>query len=512
MSLGWFAGGLVMAGGNSTRVKTGSVVTRPVSVPILSVVVALLVSSAGNAAEVVVEPRFVETNCASPALPPPASKRLRCGTVEVPRLYGKPDSGTYKLAVAIMRSATSPAPAAAPLLLLPGGPGLGAVTGLGPAAADPAFPPAVLQDVVLVDQRGSGLSEPQVCDRRDFVTVAAPDWTTAQMLESQRQESRACLDTARRMGIAPESFGTDVAIEDLERVRRALGIQRWNVLGVSYDTLTGIALAEKYPQSMRALILDSVMDMRATEYHSLDEKFARARRALIEECASNPACRQKYPRLQEELADVLRMLERRPLVLALPPGMQAPANRLVLNRGDFEILVFTALYGRGSSVPALIRAVNEGRGDELMTAMMATSAQGRAIALFPFLAVPCRDDGARSFYAGRGKPVAGYYLLDPAAACGDWTHSVLPPVVPKRIDVPTLVLAGQLDPITPPAYGRRAATRLGPATTFVEVPSVGHGAASQSACAASIVDRFIEAPTRPVDSSCLTRTPPMDFK
>lgn len=158
----------------------------------------------------------------------------------------------------------------------------------------------------------------------------------------------------------------------------------------------------------------------------------------------------------------------------------------------------------------MIRSVNEGRTDELTPALMATAAQGGGISLLPFLAVSCRDDGAHSFYAGSGKPSAGYYMLDPAVTCKDWTTPASAPAVAKGTRVPTLVLAGSLDPITPPPNGRAAAGIIGPAATFVEIPGAGHSV-GRSPCGSAIIEAFLAKPGRKLDTSCAANAPRVEF-
>lgn len=456
------------------------------------------------------EPDFVPTECGLPVIPPEVLQRLRCGVVEVPRLYDDPEAGMFKLAVTVVRSTLQPA-RPAPVVILPGGPGEATSGLLAAMAADLDLDPAPEEDLILIDPRGTGRSEPRVCGGASMISLLAADRSTDEMVAESRSAARACLAEARQAGISPESFGTAVTVEDLERIRTALGIEQWNAIGYSYGTVTGMDLASRHPQTLRSLILDSVALTGERAPFGLDERFTRAMRALISECAGSPPCARVYPDLPAELEQALERLNEAPLEIPMPTALALPGDRAILNRGDFEFLLFLALYRRAHAVPAMVRAVSEGRGEELAEAFAAAE-DGATISLFTYLAVSCSDDGGSRFRSGQEAARAGFRILDPGAACAEWTQPGPAPQIPTATRVPTLILAGALDPTTPPAYGRTVAAIMGPAAIFTQLPSVGHVVSLQHPCAGALVDAFLADPSRPLDRSCATEIAPLDFE
>jgi pimeloyl-ACP methyl ester carboxylesterase len=184
-------------------------------------------------------PVFDETTCDLPHLSPEIAPRVRCGTVSVSRDYGNPERGSFKLAV-VVGSAQKPAHPD-PVAYINGGPG-SPLTAY--AEYQSRHPYAASRDLILVDQRGVGRSEPRLCPGvapallgADLAVVAAPTAEAQAQAQARRRSAfTACRNEARAKGIDLDDFGTAVTAEDFEQIRQALGIARWNVVGESYGT------------------------------------------------------------------------------------------------------------------------------------------------------------------------------------------------------------------------------------------------------------------------------------
>jgi pimeloyl-ACP methyl ester carboxylesterase len=73
---------------------------------------------------------------------------------------------------------------------------------------------------------------------------------------------------------------------------------------------------------------------------------------------------------------------------------------------------------------------------------------------------------------------------------------------PVTSDIPTLVLAGEYDPITPPEYGRTAAQALA-SSFFYELPGLGHGVSADNGCAMGLMLDFLAEPAAEPDAACV---------
>jgi pimeloyl-ACP methyl ester carboxylesterase len=177
----------------------------------------------------------------------------------------------------------------------------------------------------------------------------------------------------------------------------------------------------------------------------------------------------------------------------------------------FEAVVTNLLYYPTAypTVPRLIQAVHDGEpqglGTVLASQLTAAAAQNRAT----YAAVECRDRP----HLRKNLP-GGANVLDHVAlygVCDRWSDLGPPPLVPAGTSVPTLVLAGQFDPVARPALSRHVAELIGHHARFVEFPLVGHNVRQFSPCGAKIAADFIDHPAQAPDTSCADRVAPIRF-
>ncbi|KUH83898.1 MULTISPECIES: alpha/beta hydrolase [unclassified Mycobacterium] len=188
----------------------------------------------------------------------------RCGTVSVPVDYTKPSGAQAQLAV-IRVPATGDRIGV--LVVNPGGPGASAVetvAGMGAALADSEIGRRF--DLVGIDPRGVGHSTPELRCRTDaefdaFRREPLADYSPAGVAHIERlyqQFVQSCVD---RMGTEfLANVGTATSAQDMDVVRAALGENQINYLGFSYGTQLGAAYAERYPDRVRAMVLDGAID------------------------------------------------------------------------------------------------------------------------------------------------------------------------------------------------------------------------------------------------------------
>src|SRR5262249_29885254 len=118
------------------------------------------------------------------------------------------------------------------------------------------------RDLILVDQRGTGRSEPGLCPGLNRtlmeanLAIAADD--SGETAARRRAAYMTCRDAAIQRGIDPADFGTRITVEDFEQVRQALGIARWNVFGESYGTTVAMTLVALHAGTVRSVVLDSI--------------------------------------------------------------------------------------------------------------------------------------------------------------------------------------------------------------------------------------------------------------
>ncbi len=221
----------------------------------------------------------------------------QCGTVAVPVDYANPQGAAAQLAV-IKVPATGPRLGV--LVVNPGGPGASAVDAVaGMGAALTGSPISERFDLVGIDPRGVGHSTPQLRCRTDaefdaYRAEPMVDYSPAGVADIERirrEFATQCLD---RMGAEfLGNMGTAEAARDMDVVRAALGEEQLNYLGFSYGTQLGAAYAKRYPDRVRAMVLDGPVDPSLdpiTESVNQLRSFQRAFDKYAADCAQSTAC------------------------------------------------------------------------------------------------------------------------------------------------------------------------------------------------------------------------------
>ncbi len=452
-------------------------------------------------------PVFERTVCDLPDLAPDLMPRIQCGTVAVPRDYAHPDRGTFRLAVTVIASAVQPA-APEPDLYISGGPG-GPLTVF--AEAQARRPLAPDRDQILIDQRGTGASEPTLCPSFDRALIAASAVSDADGGARRRELFQACRTEILASGIDLADFGTTVTVEDFEMVRRALGIASWNVFGVSYGTTVAMTLLALHPEPIRAAVLDSVYPPDPI-LPPWSQTAARARDAFLAACATAEGCRDIYPNLTEDYRAALARLAATPTSITVPHGMNQPGDRTPLTPALFSWVVDLLTYYPNfyPGLPRLIAATRDGDTSPAATAIgqlftEATNPRtGPRVSLRA--AVECRD---RPHFHEASPAPDDLGTLE--GICDGWAPLGPPPLVPRDTAVPVLVLAGQFDPNAPPDRSRAVAAMIGPRARWVEFMRMGHSVRAFSACAVGLVSAFIDQPDQPSNTACAAQAPVVQY-
>jgi pimeloyl-ACP methyl ester carboxylesterase len=441
-----------------------------------------------------------------------------CGTMEVPERRDVPGSRTIQVAYAVFH-ATAPHPAPDPLVYLPGGPG-GAALHSAAGLYRLVFSAITggTRDVVLLDPRGTGTSTPSL----DCSAEVAAATSTADF----QQRLADCHDRLRASGIDLDAYGSAAIAADVDDLMHALGYGAYNVIGISYGTHVALTLLRDRPARVRSVILDSTVPLDANVTVDAPASFAAALAALSGACAAQPACGAASPDLEGSLLSLAESLQRDPRVVPFgsAPGGIVPSLRVdgTVLLGIVSVLMHSDVQhpDQLATLPASIRSALHGDFAPLVDPVAEQRTRGSLVAIGDYYSVTCREQAAftnvdAALAAVRDLPPAIATLYAPSVStdilqtCGWWTNAPANPAdrAPVYSRVPALVLAGGMDPITPPAYGRQAAADL-PQSKFLLFPGSGHALAGQE-CPDRAMAAFLDAPGAPLGVDCLAhRTVP----
>ena len=433
-----------------------------------------------------------------------------CYRIEVPADWSQPDGATISLPVAVLpATATARQPDA--VVVPAGGPGF---DGLGDAGYYSTSPLRAARDIVLYDQRGTGRAEPSLeCPERDAAWVAnlqrdAPFTEERAAIVDGLARCRRRLEAA---GIDLGDYDTEASVRDLDQIRAALGYDQWNLLGISYGARLSLAAMRSTPEHLRSVILDSVYDVTAGGLAAQAASAERAFQRLADGCAADPACHAAHPDVANIIDAVRDRYNATPIQVDVDLERGAGSQHWVITGDDAMAGLFNALYD--ASLIPMLPSILDGlaAGDTAIVAELIRRGVGFATAAADGMqmSVDCADN------AGLGEAADVAAIADPgrtrlivtSALCSEWPVPATSPTFndPVVSPVPTLVLAGTYDPITPPALTQAVAERL-PHATFGLWPNRGHGV-SGDPCALHVDAAFLADPTAAVDLGCLASVP-----
>jgi len=447
----------------------------------------------------------------------PAGLRITCGYLSVPEDHAATGGRVIRLAVAIARTARAPRQAD-PVVYLAGGPGSGAVATT-PALAQGWAAFLAHRDLIVVDQRGTGFSQPSLaCTAQDHTTPAPGELQTpAGRAAAEERDLIRCRDRLTKAGVRLAAYTTAANAQDLRDLRIALGYTHWNILGISYGTRLALAALRVDEHGIRSVILDSVYPPQENLFTALPGSLDRALQRLYADCAAQAPCRKLTPNLRTTFAELIASLDTKPVDIAV----RSPSGELVSLRIDGARLIEIVLGSLSQSrlIPLLpLAIVAAANGDygliREFESQREKRAQGHSAAMY--YAVECSEDlavaslSARQAAAARYPLLVGYYRgvqeFTPASEdlCRAWDVAAPRPEVtaPVVSDVPALLLAGEYDPITPPSWADTAAATLRQSEVYHAL-GTGHAVITRGACPHKLIRRFLDRLTASSAAACL---------
>ena len=416
---------------------------------------------------------------------------FECGRVVVPVDYADPAGPTLELAV-IRRPAGDPANRIGSLVINPGGPGS---SGVRRVRRGFVVSPEVAErfDVVGFDPRGVGESTPITCGASVpafRATDLAPD-SEEEQVALEAAAAALAAECAATEGERLAHLGTVEVAHDVEVIRRALGEPQVSFVGLSYGTLIGLLWAEHYPSSVRAMVLDGVVDPTAAgettseeQIDAVDDILA----AIDDTCRADPDC--PVTSVGGVLAaydEVARRLETEDV-----PGDGVGPTQLA----------YAALYATYGSEywPRLWDALADAlAGDLDDVASMAASFTG-LVTYAPFALITCLDTGhpvgAQAWRedaesSARHSSRFGAVLANELLPCAFWPRATF---VPHQVVAPgtpaILVLGSTRDAATPYDQAKRVARTLDDGV-LLTIDIDGHVALGDSDCATAAATRYL---------------------
>jgi pimeloyl-ACP methyl ester carboxylesterase len=445
-------------------------------------------------------PAVALSDCRLPGL----DLAARCGVLEVWEDREARSGRRIPLHIAIV-PARLRAKEPDPILVLAGGPGQGAISLA--SQVMPLFNRLNdARDVVFVDQRGTGKSNPLNCD---------DDAQPLQALFEDALPERLVTRCLAELDADPRQYVTSVAMQDLEEVRAALRYPRLNLWGGSYGTRAALEYARRQPDRVRSMVLDGVAppDMKLPLSFATDGDAALKR--LFDACDVEPLCKKVYPDLRVMIQSLRGQLARRPARTTIVDPRTGERSDIQVNENVLLSGLFRPLYVAelASLLPLGVAAASGGDFNPLLAQNLELAddiAENLSVGMH--LSVICAEDVPRitpADLAAANESFFGRSLVDDfLRACASWPRGKVPEdyYTPLKSEVPALLLSGGIDPATPPRHGEAVVKTLANGRHFV-APHLGHGV-SLHGCAPRLIESFVrKGSAAEIDGKCLQRIP-----
>ena len=407
--------------------------------------------------------------------------------------------------------ALSPNPKPDPIFFMAGGPGQGAANVGGGFANSPL---RKQRDIVLVNQRGTGGDNLLSFTAEDFgfteggLQKHLEPMFQLNHVKSARDRLSKSFDLAQ--------YSTPIAMDDLNEVREALGYDKINLIGGSYGTRASLVYIRRHGDTVRTATLSGLAPIPFTNplYHA--ESAQLAINKIFDEVESNELYRKNLPGLREKFNQLMAEFEQAPKDIEVT--IDGKTETVSINRDAFANAVRFQMYYIDTSrkLPVLLwRAVQGNMKPLVESSIRRNRGIGNSIALGMLMSVTSAEDLARINPTDVASKTSGTFLgggrvTRQLAAAEIWPKSTLPAGFGDAVqsNVPTLIISGTIDPVTPPKWGELVHKNF-PNSVHIVAPGahdVGGG------CINRIRNQFLESGTvEGLDLSCVKqmKLPPL---
>ena len=450
------------------------------------------------------------------------TNKVSCYLIPVERNYTKPRDKKYFLAVA-----TAPALSVSPkepLLYLHGGPGIATLSNFPRYLKSTTFA-RLRQDHALIffDYRGTGFSEPVLCKTLNESLHVIPDTISTEALITKETIAYSnCKTELLKQDILLSDFSSLQSAADAENIRKALGINEWDIYSVSHGTTVALNMMRAFPENIHSVILDSPFPPNAP-WLDFVQPFDTCFKVLENRISQDSLYTKLFPSIRSDFVKIINRLHKAPFSLQVLVGKDSVIHSNLFDDGDFAWSVWTAMLAPESIrlVPLALKEIASGNDTVLLKWALLfnnpdafgefSSAQSKAILAFE--TKPGFEEATEHYLLNKFPDFASFITpgLDQAL------NKVYRPEIPPKgyfdavtSSIPTLIFSGEYDPVCPPLFADITSKTLDNSTVII-VPSASHAAMYADDCTKAIGAAFYLNPTVKPNVECLMKRKQIDF-
>lgn len=443
------------------------------------------------------------------------SNKVSCFRIPVAKNAAAPDSGEYSLAVVIAKATQDTEQS--PLLYLHGGPGIATIANLKRYLKSPTWGLLREQrDLIFFDYRGTGFSEPELCDHIQDSLAAFANASSQDISIRENSLYKKCKETLLNREVSLSDFTSFQLAADAEAIKKALEIEEWNIYGVSYGTTVALNLLRNFPLNIKSVILDSPFPPNAP-WVDFVRPFDTCFNALESTVSKDSVSAKIFPSLRKDYVKAVSRLNKKPAELS------NEKNRTHKYTGDaFAWSIWSAMLSPKSIpyVPLAIQEVANGNDSVLRQWSIAFSSpdahgkfsESQSHAILCFEGRPQKLEDTEESLTRNYPDFASFNSGYNTQLCDVWRPEIANKEIfaPVVSDIPVLILSGEFDPVCPPLFGAITAKTLINSTLII-VPAASHAAIHADDCLRKIANDFFLNPNKKPVTQCVYTRKKVDF-
>lgn len=348
------------------------------------------------------------------------------------------------------------------------------------------------KDIILFDIRGTGLSEPRLCPDlgKKILEILSKNQKEEEDEKEKINAVISCKTDLISKGVDISSYNSLAIAKDMNALKASLGYKKWSVYGVSYGTHVAQVYASNYPNDIESLILDSPISSIGSYYEKNTDGFMSGLLKVFKKCKDDPACNSSYKDLDTMFFDVIKDLEINPITVKVDDKF-LKSGEFTFNSEDFKIVIQQALYHKQmiEVIPLLISQFKV-RNKKALSNLVPSFASLLSMDYGVYYCFSCEEVLPLNDISKFNKESSKYEGLDGGVAfyesdfmvCEKWGKIERDSLFMMnnstknlKRNIPTVIISGEYDPITPSSNGSELSTKL-TESKFLEIPTYGHSA------------------------------------
>jgi pimeloyl-ACP methyl ester carboxylesterase len=431
------------------------------------------------------------------------------GTLEVPENRNNPNSRSLFLKYKVLK-ALSPDSLKAPIVYLQGGPGGATLT------MEKYFlehPLRKDRDIVLMDQRGTGESSAICTDLgQSLFEIMRLNLNVKEEVDAMRSTLKSCKKHILEEQIDLYGYNSRENAADFEELRKKLGYKKWNLYGASYGSRLGLTLMRDFPQGVRSAVFRGIMAPESDVMGQMYINFESSLFKVFDACKKDSDCNFRFPNLKERLVEVFEKLR------TTPHQFDYKGAPFVLNSQEACLILYLSLFSRQSiaQIPLMIEHLEKRKIEPIINALQAVEKIYNSVhwpmnfSVLAYEEYPFHDGESLDAFLLQSEIGIRLPTTFDTHPLEFWQSGIASDFENKPVtsEIPTLLVSGEFDPVTPPSNAIETIKHL---KNGVEFTFETESHIFSNPCLTQIITDFIDSPFQKPNMDCSSKVAPIPW-